>query len=113
MKKALAILLALSMVFAAFADEPATNYSVAEFKGEAEFCWKSDFDKSENGMFNAASATLKINLLTGGEKSTAAADGVWGELKIKIDTPDALENPGALTIGKSVIIVPGQFFAKS
>jgi hypothetical protein len=98
MKKALAILLALSMVFAAFADEPATNYSVAEFKGSAEFGWKSDFDKSENGMFNDASATLKINLLTGGEKSTAAADGVWGELKIKVNTPDALENPGTLEI---------------
>lgn len=103
MKKALAILLALSMVFAAFADEPATNYSVAEFKGEAEFGWKSDFDKKENGMFNAASATLKINLLNGGDKATSG-DGVWGELKIAIETPDALENPGALTIGKSASV---------
>lgn len=104
MKKALAILLALSMVFAAFADEPATNYSVAEFKGSAAFGWTSDFDNSKNGMFNEASATLKINLLTGGEKSTAAADGVWGELKIAIGTPDALETSGALTIGKSASV---------
>lgn len=104
MKKALAILLALSMVFAAFADAPATNYSVAEFSGSAEFGWKSDLDEAKNGMFNDASATLKINLLNGGDKSTEAADGVWGELKIAIETPDALENPGALTIGKSASV---------
>ena len=104
MKKALAILLALSMVFAAFADEPATNYSVAEFSGSAEFGYKVDLDDAKNGMFNDASAKLKINLLNGGDKSTAAADGVWGELKISIETPDALENPGALTIGKSASV---------
>ncbi len=98
MKKALAILLALSMVFAAFADEPATNYSVAEFSGSAEFGYKVDLDDAKNGMFNDASAKLKINLLNGGDKSTAAADGVWGELKIKVNTPDALENPGTLAI---------------
>lgn len=97
MKKALAILLALSMVFAAFADEPATNYSVAEFSGSAELGWKSDLDAKTNGIYNDASATLKINLLNGGDKATTG-DGVWGELKIKIETPDALENPGALEI---------------
>ena len=103
MKKALAILLALSMVFVAFADEPATNYSVAEFSGSAELGWKSDLDAKENGLFNNTSATLKINLLNGGDKATAG-DGIWGELKIKIDTPDALENPGALTIGKAAAV---------
>lgn len=90
MKKALAILLALSMVFAAFADEPATNYSVAEFKGSASLEWVSDLDEKTNGFKNDASATLKINLLNGGDKATTG-DGVWGELKIKVDTPDALE----------------------
>lgn len=97
MKKALAILLALSMVFAAFADEPATNYSVAEFSGSAELGWESNLDKPAHGIYNNASATLKINLLNGGDKATTG-DGVWGELKIKINTPDALENPGNLEI---------------
>ena len=100
MKKALAILLALSMVFAAFADEPAVNYSVAEFSGSASLEWISDLDKEENGFANATEAKLKINLLNGGDKATSG-DGIWGELKLEIETPDALENPGALTIGKT------------
>ena len=100
MKKALAILLALSMVFAAFADEPATNYSVAEFSGSASLEWISDLEAKTNGFANASEANLKINLLNGGDKATSG-DGVWGELKIEIETPDALENPGALTIGKT------------
>ena len=103
MKKALAILLALSMVFAAFADEPVTNYSVAEFSGSAELGWKSDLDKETNGLFNKTEANLKINLLTGGSKATTG-DGVWGELAINIDTPDALTNPGALAIGKTASV---------
>ena len=103
MKKALAILLALSMVFAAFADEPATNYSVAEFSGSASLEWISDLEAETNGFANATEANLKINLLNGGDKATSG-DGVWGELKIKIDTPDALTNPGALTIGKTAAV---------
>lgn len=103
MKKALAILLALSMVFAAFADEPATNYSVAEFSGSASLEWVSDLDEKTNGFKNDASATLKINLLNGGDKATTG-DGVWGELKISIETPDALENPGALSIEKTAAV---------
>ena len=103
MKKALAILLALSMVFAAFADEPATNYSVAEFSGSASLEWVSDLDEKTNGFKNDASATLKINLLNGGDKATTG-DGVWGELKIKIDTPDALPNPGQLNIDKTAAV---------
>ena len=103
MKKALAILLALSMVFAAFADEPATNYSVAEFSGSASLEWVSDLDAKTNGFKNDASATLKINLLNGGEKVTAG-DGVWGELKIKIDAQDALATPTDLKIEKTAAV---------
>lgn len=84
MKKALAILLALSMVFVAFADEPATNLSVAEFKGEASLEWKTDLDAKTNGFENAAKAEIKINLFDGGDKATTG-DGVWGELKIVTD----------------------------
>jgi len=39
MKKALVILMALSMVFAAFADEPAVVNELAEFKGDATVTW--------------------------------------------------------------------------
>ena len=103
MKSAIAILLALSMVFAAFADEPATNYSVAEFSGSASLEWISDLEAETNGFANATEANLKINLLNGGDKATSG-DGVWGELKIKIDTPDALTTPGDLTIDKTAAV---------
>ena len=44
MKKALVILMALSMVFAAFADEPAVKNEIAEFTGNASVTWGVDLD---------------------------------------------------------------------
>ena len=84
MKKALVLLLALSMVFGAFADEPVANVNVSEFKGEASVTWGIDLDTEKTGFTNSTSAELKLNLLDGGDKSSTG-EGIWGEIKIKTD----------------------------
>ena len=84
MKKALVLLLALSMVFGAFAAEPVANVNVSEFKGEASVTWGVDLDAKETGFKNDAKVTLKLNLIDGGDKSSTG-EGVWGEIKIKTD----------------------------
>ena len=84
MKKALAILLALSMVFAAFADAPAVSNSVVEFKGDASLEWISDLEAETNGFKNSTNANLKIDIVSAGDAATSG-DGIWGELKIKVD----------------------------
>ena len=84
MKKALVLLLALSMVFGAFADEPVANVNVSEFKGEASVTWGVDLDAKETGFKNDAKVTLKLNLIDGGDKSSTG-EGIWGEIKIKTD----------------------------
>ena len=84
MKKALVLLLALSMVFGAFADEPVANVNVAEFKGEAAVQWGVDLDSGKTGFKNEAKVTMKLNLIDGGDKSSTG-EGVWGEIKIKTD----------------------------
>lgn len=80
MKKALALLLAMSMIFAVFAEDVAIE--LAEFKGEASLDWVYDLDDSAFGFKNAESADLKFKLFHEVEKVTEG-DGVWGELKIK------------------------------
>ena len=82
MKKALVILMALSMVFAAFADEPALKNEVATFSGDASVTWGLDLDTFESGFQNATSGSFKFSLLSSGDKATTG-DGIWGELKIK------------------------------
>ena len=82
MKKALVILLALSMVFAAFADEPAVKNEVAEFTGSASVTWGVNLDTGKTGFKNDTSTSLKFTLLSSGDKATSG-EGVWGELKIK------------------------------
>ena len=84
MKKALVLLLALSMVFGVFAAEPVANVNVSEFKGEASVQWGVDLDSGKTGFKNDAKVTLKLNLLDGGDK-TSTGEGVWGEIKIKTD----------------------------
>ena len=84
MKKALAILLALSMVFAAFADAPAADFSVVSFSGNAALEWVSDLDNEKNGFNNTTEAAVKINLFNAGDAATSG-EGVWGELKIVTD----------------------------
>ena len=84
MKKALVLLLALSMVFGVFAAEPVANVNVSEFKGEASVTWGIDLDTEKTGFTNSTSAELKLNLLDGGDKSSTG-EGIWGEIKIKTD----------------------------
>ena len=84
MKKALVLLLALSMVFGAFADEPVANVNVSEFSGEASVTWGVDLDTERTGFKNDAKVTMKLNLIDGGDKSSTG-EGVWGEIKIKTD----------------------------
>lgn len=84
MKKALVILMALAMVFAAFADEPAANLSVAEFTGNATVSWGIDLETHKTGFTNSEEANLKINIISGGDKTTEGS-GIWGEIKIKSD----------------------------
>ena len=86
MKKALVILMALSMVFAAFADEPAAVNEIAEFSGNATVTWGVDLDAKSvaaTGFKNTEEAKLKINLASAGSKATTG-DGVWGEINIKL-----------------------------
>ena len=84
MKKALAVLLALGMVFAAFADAPAADLSVVSVTGNAALEWISDLEAKTNGFANPSEWNVKINLFNGGDVATSG-DGVWGELKIVTD----------------------------
>ncbi len=105
MKKALVILMALSMVFAAFADEPAVKNEIAEFTGNASVTWGVDLDAGKTGFKNEESAKLKFTLIGKGDKSTTG-DGVWGELKIKLGDPEEYtsDNGAFAWAGKSVAV---------
>ena len=67
-----------------FADEPAADVSVTEFKGEAKVTWGMDLDAMKTGFKNTTSADFKVKLFNGGEKVTEG-EGVWAELKVKTD----------------------------
>ena len=83
MKKALVILMALAMVFAAFADDPAWNFGITKFDGSAELDYIIDLDAETTGMANVKSDTaIEFTLISKGEKVTTG-DGLWGELKIE------------------------------
>ena len=111
MKKALAILLALSMVFAAFADAPAVSNSVVEFKGDASLEWISDLEAETNGFKNSTEAVVKINLFNGGDASTSG-DGMWGELKVVTDKDGFVEVKGDATDAFASKIETVPMFAK-
>jgi len=84
MKKALVFFIALAMIGVAFADEPAAEAKVAEFKGNASVMFGADLNTGGTGFKNETSGSLKFNLMNGGDRSTTG-DGVWGELKLTID----------------------------
>ncbi len=84
MKKALVILLALTMVIGVFAEEPKPELKVSEFKGDAAVLFGADLDEGAVAFGNTVSASLKLDLMGGGDKTTAG-EGIWGELKIKTD----------------------------
>lgn len=84
MKKALVFFITLAMIGSVFADEPAAETKVAEFKGNASVMFGADLNNGGTGFKNETSGSLKFNLMNGGDRSTTG-DGVWGELKITID----------------------------
>ena len=67
-----------------FADEPAADVSVTEFKGEAKVTWGMDLDAGKTGFKNTESANFKVKLFGSGDKITEGED-LWAELKIKTD----------------------------
>ncbi len=68
-----------------FADEPAADLSITEFKGDAKVTWGMDLDAGKTGFKNTESANFKVKLFNGGNKTTSGEDDVWAELKIKTD----------------------------
>lgn len=83
MKKALVILMALAMVFAAFADDPAWNFGITKFDGDATISYTIDLDAEAFGMDNAKTeAGIEFTLISKGAKATTG-DGLWGELAIE------------------------------
>ena len=111
MKKALAILLALSMVFAAFADAPAADFSVVSVTGSASLEWVSNLEPETNGFKNSTEAVVKINLFNGGDASTSG-DGMWGELKVVTDKDGFVEVKGDATDAFASKIETVPMFAK-
>lgn len=94
MKKALVILMALAMVFAAFADEPAALNEVAAFSGWANVSWGMDLETGKTGFTNSTSLNFTYNLFSTGSKNTEGS-GVWGDLGIKLDgDPARFHNSG-------------------
>ena len=67
-----------------FADEPAADVSITEFKGNAKVTWGMDLDAGKTGFKNTEEANFKVNLFSKGEKVTEG-EGVWAELKIKTE----------------------------
>ncbi|MCR4940556.1 MAG: hypothetical protein K5930_10695 [Treponemataceae bacterium] len=102
MKKALVILMALSMVFAAFADEPAVKNEVAEFKGSASVTWGWDIDNSMTGFTSSNSANLKFTLIDKGDKASSGDGAVWGDIKVKLG--DAVQYDGGAWNGKNASV---------
>ena len=84
MKKILAFFLVFALAGAVFADEPSAEAKVAEFKGDAAVTFGVDLDTNRTGFKNKVDGSIKLNLLNGGDKSTTG-DGIWGELKLKIN----------------------------
>ena len=109
MKKALAVLLALGMVFAAFADAPAADLSVVSVTGNAALEWISDLEEKTNGFNNSSEVKVKINLFNGGDVATSG-DGVWGELKIVTDKDGFVEVGANTPFASEIANVP--MFAK-
>ena len=84
MKKILAFFLVFALAGAVFADEPSAEAKIAEFKGDAAVTFGVDLDTNRTGFKNEVGGSIKLNLLNGGDKSTTG-DGIWGELKLKIN----------------------------
>lgn len=84
MKKALVIILVLSLVMGAFAAEPVADLNLVDFNGSAATTFGVNLNNGDTGFKNEANVTLKLNFLAESTKSTTG-DGIWGELAIKLD----------------------------
>ncbi|SFJ04258.1 hypothetical protein SAMN04487775_11234 [Treponema bryantii] len=89
MKKIVALGAAAALVGGLFAAEPASNPSVVEFTGNASVEWGVDLDAGQTGFKNSEDASFKMKLFDTGDKSTSG-DGVWAELKIKVEEDDGV-----------------------
>ncbi|MCX7656032.1 MAG: hypothetical protein N2Z76_05870 [Treponemataceae bacterium] len=107
MKKALGVLLALALVSGAFAAEPKPELKVSEFTGSAAVLFGADLDTGAVAFKNEASASLKLDIMGGGDKATSGSD-IWGELKIKTDGDPiqikADSSNGAAVSGYKVVV---------
>lgn len=102
MKKALVILMALAMVFAAFADDPTIAPAFSDFTGSAEFGYKIDLDAKAFGMTNASSGSISFSFVGEGSKATSG-DGIWGELAISSASTNCLADGAAVSVDTAKI----------
>lgn len=81
MKKALVILMALAMVFGAFADDLAA----VTIKGDASLGYEINLQDSTLGMTNGKSSSQEytIQLVTKEIAKSTEGSGIWGELVVK------------------------------
>ena len=115
MKKIVGILgMAAVLASGAFAADPAANFVMTEFKGNADFGFKADFTDSKNvksGMYNDIDSSLKFGFVTAGSKATTG-DGVWGEIAISSKASDAAAMPAKPSVDTAKIhFVDGNFKA--
>ena len=86
MKKIVGIIAALALASAVFAADPNVAPSVAKFDGNASIEYDIDLDNGPAlGIVNDSKAEFEILFSGKGDKATTG-DGLWGELKIKVDT---------------------------
>ena len=102
MKKIVGIIAALALAGSVFAD-PSVTPVIATFDGNASLEWIADLDAETTGMKNSESATFKVKFISEGTKENEAADGLWGELKIKAgNTEVEAKNDGVAKSGVAV-----------
>ncbi len=80
---------AAALATSMFAGEPASNPSVASFNGNASVEWGVDLDAGKTGFKNDTWSEFKMKLFDTGTKETSG-EGIWGELKIKIEDDDSV-----------------------
>ncbi len=111
MKKIVMGIAAAALATSMFAGEPASNPSVASFNGNASVEWGVDLDTNKTGFKNDTWSEFKMKLFDTGTKETSG-DGIWAELKIKIEDDDGVGpngvNNGAFK-GKAAAVDTAKF----
>ena len=83
---------------AAFAD-PEADFNLAEVTGNASVTWGVDLDNSTTGFRNGTGATVKLNLVNSGTKSTSG-EGIWAELGVKYNGSLQVKSDSGTNDGK-------------